>query len=147
MMITISNKNAIIFHSFVWSTLLFLTFSAGLYFYYSKILLICIFLLIVIGFIRLSFSKYLEITTYNEYIAVKEYLMSGSGNAVSFTPIALVDITKFYIDEKENVLIFHTEFETTVKNTSFSIKFFTEKQKSELEKNLDELIRKSRDKL
>ncbi|HCA08926.1 MULTISPECIES: hypothetical protein [unclassified Chryseobacterium] len=144
MMISISNKNAILFHSFLWIILLLLATAAVLYFYYSIILLICAFLLTVISFIRLAFSRYSEITTYNEYIAVKDYLMFGNGTALSFTPIALVDIAEFGINEKKNALVFHTEFDAKVENAGFSLKFFTKKQKSDLETALREIINKSR---
>lgn len=141
-MISINNKNAILLRYFLWSSLLCLPLSAALYFYQSEILIICIFLLFVIGFVRFMFSGYLEITAYHEYIAVKEYRISGSKAARSFTPIALEDIRDFYI--RENTLVFHTEFESKIRNTSFSVKYFTEKQKNELITALTELIRKSK---
>ncbi|MBL1221543.1 hypothetical protein JET18_11875 [Chryseobacterium sp. L7] len=142
-MISINNKNAILLRYFLWISLLFLPVSAAaLYFYQSEILIICIFLLFVIGIVRFMFTGYVEITAYHEYIAVKEYRISGGKNARSFTPIALEDIREFYI--RENTLVFHTEFESKVRNTSFSVKYFTEKQKNELITALTELIRKSK---
>lgn len=138
-MITINNRKRVLLYYLLYTFILFMPWATLFYFNYSRFFVICVALFIFLRSIQFFFSKYSEIKTYTDHVVIKVYSIAGRA-PIHFSPIAFVDITSFYIDEKEHKIIFRTEFEGKSRMTSYSTSYFTKKQLSKLKISLSQCL-------